>query len=101
MKSRRLDEKEQRIRAAMTPLISDQRFQEYMELIRELKDGAVEFAATHDAVKDARATLAALGSVRAYLDIISVYDSAVAAVEDEQRRFAEMHEQQQAEAAQQ
>ncbi len=93
MRSRRHDEKEAKLRAAMAPLVADQRFQDYMDLIREMKDGAVEFAATHDSVKDARATISALGSVRTYLDIISVYDSARSMVEDEQARFAEQQAQ--------
>ena len=77
----------------MTPLCGDERFKEFMQVIEDLKEQAVEFAATHDSVKDTRATLAALGTVRSYIDILGIYKNAIHVIEDEQRRFEEEKEQ--------
>ncbi len=96
MSNRRIEAKERLLRAALTPLAADERFATFMDLVRELKDSAVEFAATHDSVKDSRATLAALGTVRAYLDILSIYENALHAIADEQTRLDELKAQERA-----
>lgn len=93
MKNGRIEERERRLRAAMTPLCADDNFKTFMGLIRDMKDEAVEFAATHDQVKDVRLTVASLGAVRTYLEIISVHDNALHYIEEEIRRFEESKEQ--------
>jgi hypothetical protein len=77
----RQSEKELRLRQAMEGLLMDPRFHEFIGAIRELKDGAVEYAVAHTTVRDQRETLAALGEVRAYQDILSLADAHMNAVE--------------------
>jgi hypothetical protein len=81
----------------MSGLIADPRFKDFMDLVRSLKDAAVELSATHETVSNERTTLAAIGSVRAYLDIIGVYDSALAAAEEQIAHAAEEAETRQGE----
>lgn len=75
MTSAQQKEKQRRIEAAMFPLVADSRFNEFIDVLRELKDEAVLFAVSHDSAKDARATTRVLGEISAYCDIISVADN--------------------------
>lgn len=59
----------------MSTLLPNPNFHEFIDAIRELREGAVMYAVTHTAVKDQRESLAALGEVRAYTDIIGIVDS--------------------------
>lgn len=59
----------------MRDLVQDPRFGEFVNAIRELKEGAVAYAVSHTTVRDQRESLAALGEVRAYSDIISIYEA--------------------------
>lgn len=68
--------KAQSLQAAMADLIHDPRFQTFCDALKELREQAVAFAVTHDSVKDQRATIAALGEVRAYDDILAVVKNA-------------------------
>jgi hypothetical protein len=69
----RQSEKELRLRDAMSSLVSNENFQVFMETIQELKDGAVDYAVGHTTVRDQRESLAALGEVRAYTDILAIF----------------------------
>jgi len=53
------------LRGAMSTLLPNPNFHEFIDAIRELREGAVMYAVTHTAVKDQRESLAALGEVRA------------------------------------
>lgn len=68
-------QKRQRLTQAMTPLVGLPQFGDFMELIGELRDGAVERAVMPETLKNQRMTLASAGEVRAYLDILSIYQS--------------------------
>lgn len=63
------------LRAAILPLVGDPRFQDYMQVIEDLKEKALDDATTFDSVNSARATVAALGTVRAYKEIIAIHES--------------------------
>lgn len=77
----RQSEKELRLRQAMEALLPDPRFHVFVDTIRELKEGAIAYAVQHTTVRDQRESLAALGEVRAYSDIISLADAHMNAVE--------------------
>lgn len=76
----------------MQPLVMDERFREFMDLIVSMKDSAVELAAMHDTVKEQRATIAALGAIRTYLDIIAVYENHCAQIVDLNERQEEQRQ---------
>ena len=71
----RAAEKQRRIQQAMFPLIGDDRFLKFMEVLKELKDEAVEFSVSHDGVRDERVSLVSKGEVRTYLNILAVCES--------------------------
>ena len=71
----RQSEKELRLRDAMADLCRDPRFEEFISTLRDMKEGAVAYAVQHTTVRDQRESLAALGEVRAYSDIISLYEA--------------------------
>lgn len=68
-------QRRQRLIDAMTPLVGLPQFQDFMETVRELKDVATENAVRPETLKNQRTTLAAAGEVRAYLDILAIYES--------------------------
>lgn len=76
MTSRQLAEaRQRRLELAMFPLIGDDRFTTFLETVRELKEDAVQFAVSNDSVKSDRATLSALGEIRAYTDILGIAEN--------------------------
>ncbi len=81
LRARRLEE-------ALFPLVTDERFQRFLSVLRDLREEAVAFAVSHDSVKDARATTRSLGEIAAYNDIIGVADNYKAQL-DEQQAMAE------------
>jgi len=60
---------------AMTPLVLLPAFQNWIEVLRQNKDGAVQYMVDHTTVSSQRESLAACGEVRAYLTIISDYEA--------------------------
>lgn len=68
-------ERRQRLRAAMASLVQNTNFHEFMDTIAELREGAVSYAVLHSTVEGDRKTIAALGEVAAYDDILDVYRS--------------------------
>lgn len=68
-------ERNNRVQAAMTPLVGDPRFVEFIDLVRELQDEAVSFSVTDDCIKSDNSLYAALGEVRAYRDIIGIFEN--------------------------
>jgi hypothetical protein len=67
--------KELRLKDAMASLVASPNFVEFIEALRELKEGAVSYAVQHTTVRDQRETLAAMGEIRAYSDIIGIYEA--------------------------
>lgn len=71
----RNSETQEPLRGALSTLLPNPNFRQFIDALRELREGAVMYAVSHTAVKDQRETLAALGEVRAYSDIIDIVDS--------------------------
>ncbi len=68
-------EKARRIQQAMFPLCGDSRFIEFMELIREQRDVAVQDAVSDRVISNERMLSVALGEIRTYESILSVFES--------------------------
>ena len=64
-----------RLKAAMSSLVQNPNFVEFMGTLTDLREGAIAYAVSHTTVRDQRETLAALGEVRCYDDILDVYRS--------------------------
>lgn len=71
-----------RIRHAMANLVGNPEFAEFINVIREQREIAIEDACAERVVANERTSLAAIGEVRAYKSIIAVYDEYVAQVAD-------------------
>lgn len=89
--NRQMDIK-RRMESAVFPLVGDPRFQDFMELMAQLKDEAIEFACSHDAVTSSRATLAALGEVRTYRNILSIYENQKVEADERANQLDEQQE---------
>lgn len=59
---------------AMSQLIPNQNFQQFIGVLREQREVVIEDLCRDDTVKDERATMALIGELRALKSIISVYD---------------------------
>ena len=59
----------------MTPLVLLPSFQNWIEVLRQTKDGAVQYMVDHTAIANERESLVARGEVRAYLTIIHDYEA--------------------------
>lgn len=75
-------EKQERLRAAMESLVANPNFEEFIDELRTMKDASILYAVSHTTVRDQRESLAALGEVRAYLDIIDAYEAHRAPVDN-------------------
>lgn len=62
------------IAEAMSQLIPNQNFQQFIGVIREQREVVIEDLCRDDIVKDERATLALIGELRALKGVIAVYD---------------------------
>ena len=90
--NRRQQETIAKLNAAMTGLLGYPHFAVFADTLRELREGAVAYAVEHTTVKDERESLAALGEIRAYGNILSIVDGAKDRLEEE----ASMRDQDQA-----
>lgn len=89
----RLEAKARKLEQAMFPLISDPRFSvDFMGVLREQRDEAVAYAISHDSVRDERRTLAALGEIRAYNDILAIAENYHTQLEERANREIEQAE---------
>lgn len=86
-------EKNRRIQAAMFPLIADPRFIAFMDTVEELKEESIEFAVNHDSAKEERVCLAALGEVRAYKNLLAIFDGYQDQLSQERNRLDARSEQ--------
>lgn len=66
--------RQQIIAEAMSQLIPNQNFQEFVGVIREQREVVIEDLCRDDSIKDERATLALIGELRALKNIIAIYD---------------------------
>lgn len=94
MTSKQRAEKANRLLSVMGPLSRDPRFQEFLDTIEDFKGAAMAWAVDHDSVKDARATLANLGEVRAYMNILETAKSIRQHAEEQAAREQENQESQ-------
>lgn len=69
---------EERIRHAMASLVGNPEFVQFINVIREQREIALEDACSDKVVASQRASMAAIGEIRAYKSIISVYDEFLA-----------------------
>lgn len=79
---------------AMTPLVLLPSFQNWIEVLRQTKESAVQYMINHTAVANERETLAAIGEVRAYSAIIQDYEAQREQLEQQARAEAEQRQQQ-------
>lgn len=66
--------RELKIRAAMSELVLDHRFGEFINVIREMREVAIEDICNERVMMSERLTLGAIGELRAYKTIISNYE---------------------------
>ncbi len=92
MTNKQRADKANRLIAVMGPLSHDPRFAEFLATINDFKNEAVVWCTEHDSVKDARATLANLGEVRAYVRILETAESIKQHSEEQAAREQENQE---------
>jgi hypothetical protein len=68
--------RQEAIRTATAALVGHPGFELFMHSIREMREVAIEDACTDSVVADARASMAAIGEIRAFKAIIDSYDEA-------------------------
>ncbi len=73
---------EARIKHAMASLVGNPEFKSFVDVIREQREIAIEDACSDTVVASPRASMAAIGEIRAYKSIISVYDEFLAQASD-------------------
>jgi hypothetical protein len=75
--------RERRIQGAMAELIRDPRFGAFIDMIRDCKDRAVDDACLDSVMSSQRLSMVAMGEVRAYSDIIRIFDECVNSAEQQ------------------
>jgi len=78
-----------RIRAAMTPLVTLPQFANYIALLGELKDEAVSYWVDHETVKSRDESLVVKGEIRAYLNQINIFRGELEQLEAQAKAEAE------------
>lgn len=71
----------EKIQAAMLPLVAYPEFEAFMETVAALKDDAVEYSVSYDGVAAERQALAVKGEIRAYLNLLNIYENQKAQLE--------------------
>lgn len=85
----RAEWKAHKLLSALEPLLGDTRFTDFLDTVKELKDEAVITAALQGTISNERTTLAALGEIRAYLDILGIAENYKLQIEADAERKAE------------
>lgn len=80
--------REAAIRGAMAQLIHDQRFQEFINVVREQREAVIDDLCNERVMASERLTLGAIGELRAFKSIIAAYDEFVGHVEQSQAESA-------------
>jgi len=70
--------RQKRIQASLIGLASDVRFRDFMETVRECREGALLNLVDGAVIQSDRASLACTGEIAAYMALIRTYDEAVA-----------------------
>lgn len=63
-----------RIQEALQPLVGIPQFNDFIEILRDLKDEAVANSVSFETAASERNSLVAKGEILAYLNILGVYD---------------------------
>ena len=77
-----LKEKEEQFQQAMFPLVGNPHFTHFIEYIRNQRDSAMIEAASDRVISDKRLLTTYLGQVRAFTEIIDMYESFLQRVEE-------------------
>jgi hypothetical protein len=77
MNAKQRAKRDAEIKVAMANLIQNQHFAAFIDVLREMREVSIEDACLDTTVASQRASMAAIGEIRAYKSIISVYDEAV------------------------
>lgn len=64
----------EQLRHAMSNLATNSHFADFISLLREMKETSVEDACRDATVASQRASMAAIGEIRAYKQILDTYD---------------------------
>ena len=75
-------DKARRIQQAMFPLVGNPHFTHFIEYIRNQRDSAMIEAASDRVISDKRLLTTYLGQVRAFTEIIDMYESFLQRVEE-------------------
>ena len=75
-------EKELRLKQAMFSLVGNTNFQSFIEHLRDARENAMLDASSDRVVSDKRLLQTYLGEIRAYGDIIAIYEDFKTSVED-------------------
>lgn len=70
-------EQEGRFNNSIVQLSGDPRFAEFIQVVGEQKDRALAEAVANSAIANPHVSAAYLGEVRAYMDIIAIYNEAI------------------------
>lgn len=84
MTRKQRDAQELRIKHAMSSLVRSPDFKAFIDILRENREIAIEDACNDGVIASQRMSMAAIGEVRAYKAIISIYDEYMAQVADGQ-----------------
>lgn len=71
----------ERIQAAMAPLVAYPEFESFMATVAALKDEAVDYSVSYDGVAAERQALVVKGEIRAYLNLLNIYENQKAQLE--------------------
>jgi transcription elongation factor Elf1 len=82
MTAKQREARNAQLRSAMAGLIQDTRFQQFIDLLRDHREGSVRDSCTDAVVKCQRLSLAAVGEIKAYTNLIDVYDDFVSQAEE-------------------
>ncbi|HYB97520.1 MAG TPA: hypothetical protein VEC57_00105 [Candidatus Limnocylindrales bacterium] len=87
IQSQRQKHYEERIREKMLPLVGMPAFEAFMAVLRESREASIADSLMDSVIANQRNHLAAIGEIRCFTSILSIYDAAV-----EQHRTAKPEE---------
>lgn len=86
MTSKQRHARDQAIRAAMGELVHDTRFTQFINVVREQREAAIDDLCSDRVMADERLVMAAVGEIRSLKSIIAAYDEFLDRAENEQPR---------------
>ncbi len=78
MTSKQRADRDRLIRDSMASLVGNTQFRSFIDVLREQREVVIMDACTDSVIANQRSSMAAIGELRAYNSILSVYDEAVA-----------------------